>query len=103
MTVSPGERRWLRALGTLNEAQARLFVAEKALAMGRGGMSRLSHLTGMSRLTIYKGAAELRGRGRLVVAEAGRVGRGPGLRPVGEKKIRQLRRRQRFRFQIETS
>jgi len=84
-TVSPAERRWLRALGTLNEAQARLFVAEKALAMGRGGISRLSRLTGMSRLTIYKGATELRGRGRLGVAGAGRIrGAGGGRKRVEE-------------------
>jgi len=85
-TVSQAERRWLRALGTLNEAQARLFVAEKALEMGRGGISRLSKLTGMSRLTIYKGAAELRGRGRLRVAEAGRIRRAGG----GRKRVEEV-------------
>jgi len=43
---SPSERHWLRVMGTLNEYQARLFVAEKALDLGRGGTSRLSELTG---------------------------------------------------------
>ena len=33
--ASDAERRWLRVLGTLNEAQARLYVAEKALELGR--------------------------------------------------------------------
>ena len=51
--VSPAERGWLRVLGTLNEAQARLLVAQKALELGRGGISRLAQLTGMSRPTIY--------------------------------------------------
>ena len=102
VTVSQAERRWLRALGTLNEAQARWFVAEKALAMGRGGISRLAKLTGMSRLTIYKGAAELRGRGRLVVAEAGRIRRAGG----GRKRVEEVAsgiRRELLRIVEETT
>jgi DDE family transposase len=56
----PGpERHWLRVLGTLNEAQARVFVAQKALEEGRGAVSRLARLTNMSRPTILKGMAEL--------------------------------------------
>lgn len=54
-SVSEADRRWLKVLGTLNEYQARLFVAEKALAEGRGGISRLAQLTGMSRVTITRG------------------------------------------------
>ena len=46
-------------LGTLNEAQARVFVAQKALEQGRGAVSRLARLTSMSRPTILKGMAEL--------------------------------------------
>jgi len=67
-------------MNTLNEYQARLFVAEKALEMGRGGTSRLSKLTGMSRVTRV---AELRGGKRLRAAGAGRV-RAPG---GGRKKV----------------
>jgi hypothetical protein len=52
--------RWLKVLHTLNELQARLFVAEKALELGRGGVTLLSRLTGLSRPTIYKGMRELR-------------------------------------------
>lgn len=70
--VPTSERAWLRVLGTLNERQARLVVAQRALEEGRGGISRLSQLTGMSRPTIMKGIAELRGRAPLA-AEAGRV------------------------------
>ncbi len=72
-TTSDAERRWLRVLGTLNEAQARLYVAQRALECGRGGISRLSELTGMSRPTIYKGAAELRAKRRVLTPEAGRI------------------------------
>jgi hypothetical protein len=48
----------MRVLGTLNEYQARLFVAGKALQLGRGGISHLSRLTGMSRVTITQGLNE---------------------------------------------
>jgi hypothetical protein len=65
--VPETERHWLHVLGTLNEAQARVFVAQKALEEGRGAVSRLARLTGMSRPTILKGVAEL---------EAGRLPRG---------------------------
>ncbi len=48
------ESRRLKVLGTLNEYQARLFVADKALDRGRGGMTPLSEVTGMSQTTIAK-------------------------------------------------
>jgi hypothetical protein len=83
MSPSLVERCWLRVMSTLNEYQARLFVAEKALEMGRGGTSRLSLLTGMSRVTISSGMTELRGGKRLRDAGAGRV-RAPG---GGRKKV----------------
>jgi Rhodopirellula transposase DDE domain len=83
MSPSPTERCWLRVMSTLNEYQARLFVAEKALETGRGGASRLSKLTGMSRVTITSGMAELRGGKRLRDAGTGRV-RAPG---GGRKKV----------------
>jgi hypothetical protein len=47
-------------------------VADRALDQGRGGISRLSKLTGMSRTTITKAVAEL-GRGELVEAGEGRI------------------------------
>jgi hypothetical protein len=53
------ERHWLRVLGMLNEAQARVFVAQKALEEGHGAVSRLARLTSMSRPTILKGMEEL--------------------------------------------
>jgi hypothetical protein len=77
------DKQWLRVLGTLNEYQARLFVAERALQMGRGGISHLSNLTGMSRVTITQGASELRRAGKLRTVASGRV-RSPG---GGRKKV----------------
>ena len=77
------ESRWLRVLGTLNEYQARLFVADKALDQGRGGISRLAELTGMSRTTITKAVMELNGRKKLALAERGQVREAGG----GRKKV----------------
>ena len=76
---------WLRVLGTLNEYQARLFVAEKALELGRGGISLLSRLTGMSRVTITQGVKDLGGK-KLRSTVAGRV-RKPG---GGRKKVEEV-------------
>ena len=84
-TTTSTERIWLRVLGTLNEYQARLFVAEKALPLGRGGISHLSQLTGMSRVTITQGLSELRTGRKLRTAADGRV-RQPG---GGRKKVEQ--------------
>lgn len=67
------DRHWLHVLGTLNEAQARVFVAQRALQEGRGAVSRLARLTSMSRPTILKGMADLKA-GRLPLrSESGRI------------------------------
>lgn len=50
----------LKVLGTLNEAQARWYVAKEALVLGRGGLKRMHEVTGMSQPTILKGMHELR-------------------------------------------
>ena len=81
-----GQKAWLRVLGTLNEYQARLFVAGKALELGRGGVSVLSRLTGMSRVTITQGEKELSGRKRLRQAASGRAREAGG----GRKKVEEV-------------
>jgi hypothetical protein len=85
-SVSGAEKQWLKVLGMLNESQARLFVAQKALELGRGGISRLCELTGMSRPTIYKGAEELQAKGRMSAAEAERIRRPGG----GRKRVEEV-------------
>jgi Rhodopirellula transposase DDE domain len=88
---SAQERRWLRVLGTLNEFQARLFVADKALDQGRGGISRMSALTGMSRTTLTKAASELSSRRKLGAGAGRRIrAAGAGRRKV-EEADKQLR------------
>ena len=91
--VPAEEQHWLRVLGTLNEFQARVFVAQKALAEGRGGISRLSRLTGMSRPTIMRGIAELEGSAPLPRAEVDRIrrpGGGRKRREEGEPEIQRI-------------
>ncbi|MGH7428422.1 MAG: ISAzo13 family transposase [Candidatus Methylomirabilaceae bacterium] len=80
-STSETEREWLRILGTLNELQARLFVAQKARELGRGGVSQLARLTGMSRDTIARGATELRSGTPLSPEGPGRIRRRGGGRP----------------------
>jgi Rhodopirellula transposase DDE domain len=88
---SAQERRWLRVLGTLNEFQARLFVADKAWDQGRGGISRMSALTGMSRTTLTKAVSELSSRRKWEPGAGGRIrAAGAGRRKV-EEADKQLR------------
>src|SRR6266478_3602856 len=82
-SVSGTERRWLKVFHTLNEFQARLFAADKALDLGRGGVSRLAALTGLSRTTITKAVGELGSSGKLGSPGESRVRRVGG----GRKKI----------------
>ena len=84
------EKRWLRVLSALNEYQARLYVADRAMDQGRGGITRLSQLTGMSQTNI-KAGSELRGRGRLVEAAEGRVRQAGGGRKKAKEADPELR------------
>ena len=43
----------------LNEAQKRLFLANEAIAYGRGGISEVERISGISRKTIRKGITEI--------------------------------------------
>lgn len=68
-THSQAETLTSRVLETLNEAQARWYVAREALARGRGGLKAMHELTGLSRPTILKGIRELQQGTRLKVVE----------------------------------
>jgi hypothetical protein len=54
------EETFLRFFRTLDERQARLCAAARALALGWGGITHLARVTGLARDTIAKGIAELR-------------------------------------------
>jgi len=50
---------WEKIYNTLNENQKRWFAAQKAIEIGRGGISQISKVCGLSRTTITKGIKEL--------------------------------------------
>jgi transposase len=54
------ENRIKTMLPFLNEKQRRLFLATEAEAIGYGGISRISRVTGISRVTITQGINELK-------------------------------------------
>ena len=56
---------FLKALSGADPVQARRFAAAKALEIGRGGISEVSAMTGLSRNTISKGIKELENAERL--------------------------------------
>ena len=53
--------RWRRVLATLDEAQARLYAAEKALEIGEGGVTLMARVSGLAQDVIDKGVRELGG------------------------------------------
>lgn len=67
-------RRFERLEGFLDERRRRLFVANEALSLGRGGVSAVAAATGIARSTINRGIAELRQAGSEI---------GPGVRRPG--------------------
>jgi transposase len=75
------EDTFLRFFRTLDERQARLCAAERALAVGRGGITLVSRVTGLSYPTIHKGIGEL--RATAAILPTGRIRRLGG----GRKKV----------------
>ena len=51
---------WLKTLYQCNEVQRRRLAGVKALELGRGGLSRVCELTGMSHHTVIKGIQEIK-------------------------------------------
>ncbi|HEX4959361.1 MAG TPA: hypothetical protein VF173_00885 [Thermoanaerobaculia bacterium] len=62
-TSSPLQRRYEILKPVLDERIRRLWAAAEALALGMGGVSRVSGVTGLSRTTIQSGIEELRRSG----------------------------------------
>ena len=54
------KERIMRMQSILNERQWRLYLANEAMSMGYGGVSKISQITGVSRTTITKGIEELK-------------------------------------------
>jgi hypothetical protein len=75
-TVEVLRRRFRRIWRHLDERARRLFAANEAMHQGRGGISRISRVCGLSRVTITKGTHEIGGEplpaGRIRRPGAGR-------------------------------
>ena len=87
------EERILRMLPLLDERQKRLYLANEALSYGRGGISYVSCVSGMSRTTITKAVDELNS-GEKIDGKTRRSGGGPKYKeayyPDIEDKIRRI-------------
>jgi len=87
------EDRVSRMLPLLDERQKRLYLANEAMSYGRGGISYLSRISGMSRTTITKAVDELNS-GERIDGKTRRSGGGPKYKeayyPDIEDKIRRI-------------
>jgi hypothetical protein len=63
-------QRYREMAPVLDEQSRRRFVALEAQALGRGGISLMSRISGLARSTIYQGQADIRHK---VTAPAGRI------------------------------
>jgi hypothetical protein len=70
-----------KLLPALNEKQRRILVAVEAKSFGRGGVQRVSELSGMSRQTIYRGLDDIKIKDRSDRIRA----TGGGRKKIGEK------------------
>jgi hypothetical protein len=70
---------WIEMMSIFNERQTRLYAAEKAMAMGHGGIALMTQVSGLSERTIRRGIREL---------QAGSLGEMPerARRPGGGRK-----------------
>lgn len=50
---------WIEMMSIFNERQTRLYAAEKAMALGHGGITLVAQVTGLSERTIRRGIQEL--------------------------------------------
>jgi len=71
---------------SLNERTRRIWVATEALSLGRGGISLLQKITGISRPTIYAGIEELSKKKTKKIATDKRIRKeGGGAKKISEK------------------
>jgi Rhodopirellula transposase DDE domain len=64
------EAKYQALAGRLDEATLRLWAAAEAQSLGRGGVSTVAKVAGLSRTTIYAGLAEIEARRKTVGARA---------------------------------
>src|SRR6201981_2513358 len=80
-------KRYREMAPVLNEQSRRRFVALEARALGRGGVSLMSRISGLARSTIYQGLSDIHDR---VSAPAGRIRKGGGGRKTKAMEDRAL-------------
>lgn len=76
MTSITLEEKWNKTLVDLNECQKRRYLAQEAKTLGRGGVSRISRATGISRETIHVGIREVEANISMPKGRARRKGGG---------------------------
>src|SRR5665213_2010273 len=72
------KKKYEEILPILNEKQTRFILAAEAKSMGRGGLSKVSSLSGISRVTLNLGIKELASMGTEDVIKNERVRRQGG-------------------------
>src|SRR5438445_13719398 len=68
--VRAARKRYLEMAPVLDEQSRRRFVALEARALGHGGVSLMSEISGLARSTIYRGLSDIRDH---VSAPPGRI------------------------------
>lgn len=76
MKVSEIDRLWLANLSDYNEVQRRRAAGIKALEIGRGGVSKVCKLTGMSHHTVLKGIKEVKSKKKTPITRLRKEGGG---------------------------
>jgi len=76
--------RWIEMMSILSERQTRLYAAEKAMAMGHGGITIMAQVSGLSERTIRRGIEELEAGNLCEMAERSRR------RGAGRKRAEQV-------------
>lgn len=74
-------KRYREVAPVLDEQGRRRFAAAEALALGRGGVSLMARITGLTRPTIYRGISDIRNKRS---AGPGRIRKGGGGRKSKE-------------------
>ena len=72
----------------LNEKQKRLYLASEAIAIGRGGVTEVSRISGISRSVITAGIKDIKdGDGKVLSIDAPIRRKGAGRKPITETQL----------------
>ena len=91
------QEKFERITSHLDEKSKRLWCANEAIAMGRGGVATVSAATGISRTAVTEGIKEIKGKKEL--PEKGRIRRKGGGR---KKKTQQFQEQNQSAISVDT-